>query len=99
MFLCTCVILSLQHTGQGHSHKVPYTCARCDHRVAWGAKVQGLDNLRATGKRWARQLMVNRLYRFFKTYFGLYTHSRSNSLRDKASRNRLASAAAAVVPA
>jgi len=34
MFLSTCVILKLRHTGQGHSPKI------LDRRVAWGAKVK-----------------------------------------------------------
>jgi len=44
----------------------------------------------ATGGRWTRQLMVNRLYIFFKPYVVLYSHN--------ASRNHLASPTAAVVP-
>jgi hypothetical protein len=48
--------------------------------------------------RWTRQLMVNRLYFFFEPSVGLYSHSRSSILRDKASRNHLASPAAAVLP-
>jgi len=40
MFLAIGVILSLQHTGQGHSPKILYTHACCDRRLAWGAKVK-----------------------------------------------------------
>ena len=43
MFPSVRVILSFRHTGQGHSPKVLYSYARCDRRVAWGAKVNLLN--------------------------------------------------------
>jgi len=99
VFISTFVILCLRHAGQGRSPKLLYirVYARCDRRLVWVAKVK-ISTLRVTGDRWKRQLMVNRLYPFFKPYVGLNAHSRSSSIREKASRNHLASPVAAVVP-